>query len=69
MSGRRTRLPCSGGLRPGRLAEIETRGEPQPNQLARLIGATAPFISRLEDADYEGHSLAMLRRIAGALNR
>ena len=38
-------------------------------QLARLIGATASVICRLEDADYEGHSLAMLRRIAGALNQ
>src|ERR1017187_3145839 len=32
-------------------------------QLARLIGTTASVICRLEDADYEGHSLAMLRRI------
>ena len=24
---------------------------------------------RLEDADYDGHSLAMLRRIAAALNK
>jgi ribosome-binding protein aMBF1 (putative translation factor) len=37
-------------------------------QLAKLIGTTASVICRLEDADYEGHSLAMLRRIAGALN-
>lgn len=38
-------------------------------QLAKRIGTTASVISRLEDADYEGHSLAMLRRIAAALNR
>mgnify|MGYP000477655568 CR=1 FL=1 len=38
-------------------------------QLAKMIGTTASVISRLEDADYEGHSLAMLRRIAAALNR
>lgn len=38
-------------------------------QLARLIGTTASVICRLEDTDYEGHSLAMLRRIAGALNQ
>jgi len=38
-------------------------------QLANLIGTTASVICRLEDADYEGHSLAMLRRIAGALNQ
>jgi hypothetical protein len=34
-----------------------------------MIGTTASVISRLEDADYEGHSLAMLRRIAAALNK
>ena len=38
-------------------------------QLGKLIGTTASVICRLEDADYEGHSLAMLRRIAGALNQ
>ena len=38
-------------------------------QLAKMIGTTASVISRLEDADYEGHSLAMLRRIAAALNK
>ena len=38
-------------------------------QLARLVGTTASVICRLEDADYEGHSLAMLTRIAAALNR
>jgi DNA-binding XRE family transcriptional regulator len=38
-------------------------------QLAKLIGTTASAISRLEDADYAGHSLAVLRRIAAALNR
>lgn len=38
-------------------------------QLATLVGTTASVISRLEDADYEGHSMAMLRRIAAALNK
>jgi ribosome-binding protein aMBF1 (putative translation factor) len=38
-------------------------------QLAKLIGTTASVICRLEDADYEGHSLAMLRRIATALDQ
>jgi hypothetical protein len=28
-----------------------------------------PMISRLEDADYDGHSLALLRRIASALEK
>lgn len=35
--------------------------------LADLIGTTQSVISRLEDADYEGHSLAMLNRISSAL--
>ena len=38
-------------------------------QLAKLVDTTASVICRLEDADYEGHSLAMLRRIAGALKQ
>ena len=38
-------------------------------ELARLVGTTASVICRLENADYEGHSLAMLRRIATALNK
>jgi DNA-binding XRE family transcriptional regulator len=38
-------------------------------QLAKLVGTTTSVICRLEDADYQGHSLAMLRRIADALNK
>ncbi|HSU17438.1 MAG TPA: hypothetical protein VLK66_25240 [Longimicrobium sp.] len=30
---------------------------------------TQSVISRLEDADYEGHSMAMLQRIANALGQ
>lgn len=37
--------------------------------LAELIGTTQSVISRLEDADYNGHSLTMLNRIATALNQ
>ena len=36
--------------------------------LAKLIETTQSVISRLEDADYEGHSLSMLQRVAKALN-
>lgn len=36
-------------------------------ELARRVGTTQSVISRLEDADYEGHSLAMLNRIAAAV--
>lgn len=38
-------------------------------ELARAIGTTQSVISRLEDADYEGHSLSMLNRVAQALDR
>ncbi|MBE9232074.1 helix-turn-helix domain-containing protein [Cuspidothrix issatschenkoi LEGE 03284] len=38
-------------------------------QLADLVGTTQSVIARLEDADYEGHSLSMLARIAAALNQ
>ncbi len=43
-------------------------GLTQP-QLAKLVGTTASVICRLEDADYEGHSLSILRRIAAALDK
>ena len=38
-------------------------------ELGEKIGTTASVICRLESADYEGHSLSMLRRIAAVLNR
>jgi transcriptional regulator with XRE-family HTH domain len=38
-------------------------------RLAQMIGTTESVISRLEDADYEGHSLKMLKRIAEAVNK
>jgi transcriptional regulator with XRE-family HTH domain len=38
-------------------------------QLAKTVGTTASAICRLEDADYAGHSLAMLRRIAEPLGK
>jgi DNA-binding XRE family transcriptional regulator len=71
--------------RPERLAELEEaranaavartifklRTEARLTQaaLAKMVGTTASVICRLEDADYEGHSLAMLNRIARALHR
>lgn len=36
-------------------------------ELARKVGTTQSVISRLEDADYDSHSLTMLNRIAAAL--
>ena len=37
--------------------------------LAELIDSKQPVISQLENADYEGHSLSMLKKIADALNQ
>ena len=36
-------------------------------QLADLVETSRTTIARLEDSDYDGHSLTMLRRIAVAL--
>jgi DNA-binding XRE family transcriptional regulator len=52
-----------------KIRELRTAAGLTQAQIARLIGTTASVICRLEDADYGGHSLAMLRRIAGVLNR
>ena len=37
-------------------------------ELAELLGTKQPTIARLEDSDYDGHSLGMLRRIATRLH-
>jgi DNA-binding XRE family transcriptional regulator len=39
------------------------------SELAKRVGTTASVICRLEDADYEGHSLSMLRRIGEAVDK
>jgi DNA-binding XRE family transcriptional regulator len=52
-----------------KIHDLRTAAGLTQTQLAKLIGTTASAICRLEDADYEGHSLAMLRRIGGALNQ
>ena len=52
-----------------KIAALRTEAGLSQRQLARLVGTTASVICRLEDADYAGHSLAMLQRIAAALNR
>lgn len=50
------------------LHEARTRAGLSQAQLARLIGTRQSVIARLEDADYEGHSLSMLLRIAAAVD-
>lgn len=46
-----------------------TKANLTQKELARLVGTTQSVIARLEDADYDGHSLNMLRRIAAALDK
>lgn len=48
---------------------LRTKAGLTQRQLAKLVGTTASVICMLEDADYKGHSLGMLRRIAAALDR
>jgi DNA-binding XRE family transcriptional regulator len=52
-----------------KIFDLRARAGLTQGELAKLVGTTASVISRLEDADYEGHSLAMLRRVAAALNK
>ncbi|MBD2255749.1 helix-turn-helix domain-containing protein [Nostoc parmelioides] len=49
--------------------EARTSSGLTQKQLAELVGTKQPVIARLEDADYEGHSLSMLQKIAHALNQ
>jgi DNA-binding XRE family transcriptional regulator len=51
-----------------KICDLRIKADLTQRELAKLVGTTASVICRLEDADYEGHSLAMLRRIAAALN-
>ena len=48
---------------------LRTQAGLSQKRLADLVGTTQSVISRLEDADYNGHSLAMLRKIASAFQQ
>ena len=51
-----------------RLAALREQAGLTQGELARRVGTTQQQISRLESPAYEGHSLAMLRRVARALD-
>lgn len=57
----------------GRIAQLvydeRHAAELTQQQLAERVGTTQSVIARLEHDDYNGHSLAMLRRIAAAVRR
>jgi DNA-binding XRE family transcriptional regulator len=52
-----------------KICELRTKAGLTQRQLAKRVGTTASVICLLEDADYEGHSMAMLNRIAAALDQ
>ncbi len=52
-----------------KLYELRDKAGLSQRELARLVGTSASVICRLEDADYEGHSLSMLQRVAAALDQ
>lgn len=49
--------------------DLRKDAELTQRELAELIDTTQSVVSRLEDADYEGHSLSMLHRVAEALKQ
>jgi len=49
--------------------KLRRRAGLSQRQLAAKVGTTASVICRLEDSDYQSHSLSMLKRIAAALGR
>jgi len=52
-----------------KIFDLRTKAGLSQRELAKRVGTTASAICRLEDADYEGHSLFMLKRIAEALDK
>jgi ribosome-binding protein aMBF1 (putative translation factor) len=48
---------------------LRTKAGLSQRDLARMVGTSASAICRLEDADYDGHSLSLLKRIADALGK
>ncbi len=49
--------------------ELRAQAGLTQRELAKLVGTSHSVISRLEDDDYRGHSLGMLRRIAAAVGK
>jgi DNA-binding XRE family transcriptional regulator len=49
--------------------DLRTKAGLSQRELAARVGTTASVICRLEDADYDGHSMSMLRRVAAAVGQ
>jgi DNA-binding XRE family transcriptional regulator len=52
-----------------KIYQLRTQAGLTQRELAERVGTSKSAICRLEDADYEGHSLSMLKRIATALDK
>ena len=51
------------------LFELRARAGLTQHELAQRVGTSHSVISRIEGDDYQGHSLALLRRVAAALGK
>jgi len=49
--------------------QLRTEAGLSQRELAQRVGTSASVICRLEDAEYDRHSMAMLRRIATAVGK
>mgnify|MGYP001037323532 CR=1 FL=1 len=52
-----------------KIYELRNKADLTQQQLAKLIGTRQSVISRLESAEYTGHTLKILNKIAKATNR
>jgi DNA-binding XRE family transcriptional regulator len=52
-----------------KIYDLRTKAGLTQQELAARVGTTKSAISRLEDADYDGHILSMLNRIAEVLDK
>ena len=52
-----------------KIYELRIKAGLTQQELASRVGTSKSAICRLEDADYEGHSLSMMKRIAEALDK
>lgn len=50
-----------------KIHDLRTKAGLSQRDLAKKAGTSASAICRLEDADYDGHSLYLLKRIAAVL--
>lgn len=52
-----------------KIFDLRTKAGLSQRELAARIGTSASAVCRLEDADYEGHSISLLKRIAEAFDK